>query len=109
MINELMIRRFYQLANLDTSSVAALLTNRQNERRVRALLLGIGKTKEECGHFSQESAKRKKSAGTALRNRQNERRVHALLLGIGKTKPESLHFSQESAKPKKTNCLYVRI
>ena len=44
--------RFYQLANLDTSSVAALLTNRQNERRVRALLLAIGKTKEECGHFS---------------------------------------------------------
>src|SRR2546426_1252970 len=88
MINELVIRRFDQLANLDTSSVAALLRNRQNERRVRALLSGIGKTKEECGHFSQESAKPKKSAGTSLRNRQNIRREGDFFLGIGRTKEE---------------------
>src|SRR5437016_2394033 len=88
MINELMIRRFYQLANLDTSSVAALLSNRQNQRRVRALLFAIGKTKEECGHFSLQSAKPKKSAGTPLRNRQNVRREGDFFLGIGRTKEE---------------------
>src|SRR5207244_10241034 len=69
-------------------SAGTSLSNRQNQRRVRALLLAIGKTKEECGHFSQQSAKRKKSAGTPLRNRQNVRREGDFFLGIGRTKEE---------------------
>src|SRR5207244_9661017 len=69
-------------------SAGTSLSNRQNQRRVRALLLAIGKTKEECGHSSQESAKRKKSAGTPLRNRQNVRREGDFFLGIGRTKEE---------------------
>src|SRR3989442_15337003 len=69
-------------------SAATPLRNRQNERRVRALLSGIGKTKEEGGHFSQESAKQKKSAGTSLRNRQNIRREGDFFLGIRRTKEE---------------------